>query len=162
MAASQAGHEDCPSAELSHETETGLAMVTKFFWHARTEVTLRGLTIIISQDTAVRWAMAEHTILDQVVAWAVDQTGDWRKGDPRTVCWVHSRGQNSTGVSDGRQVERREVLRMRRAREDQCHITLQVFESGGWRWPIWSRRALHSEHRWNLVETFICRDLRCR
>lgn len=87
---SQVDHEDCQPAKVSHEIAIGLVMVMKFFWHARIEVTVRQLAINIRQDAAVKWMRVEHTILNQVVAWTVDQTGDWREGDPRAICWVHS------------------------------------------------------------------------
>ena len=48
MVVSQADHEDCPQARFSHETVTGLVMVTMFSWHARTEAKVLDLVINVS------------------------------------------------------------------------------------------------------------------
>lgn len=53
----EADHEDSPPANVSHETVTELATAMKFSWHARTEATVRGLVISISQEALVPGAM---------------------------------------------------------------------------------------------------------
>jgi hypothetical protein len=54
MAVLQADHEGCLLERVSHEIVTGQVMATKLSWHARIEVTSRGLLIIFSQDAQMR------------------------------------------------------------------------------------------------------------
>lgn len=59
MAVSQADHEDCPQARVSHETVAGLVMVRMFSWHAKTEAKLLDLMINVSLDALMNWAAVE-------------------------------------------------------------------------------------------------------